>query len=365
MTLADRVQQSRAPFVVRDNHTGRVWTLDNTADHAEAVATCPVRYLLQDGLTQLCADLAYSKGAKKLACADLLRMPSTQFWVEWCNGPWQRALQRYGFPLVPGACQWIGRRGALVSASADGRRGSIRTFWSVGDNEQEVLTSSIESFFDLDTADGQRPRAPDLQEWGETMQVHDKTAGADDDVLSRCFRFRYERSWAEYYANAGLSQADSAILWGHTLGTIALDIPMLLAFALLLCTRTGLPQHTSNLERLNRARTRAGRTPLLEHVVVSAPFLPEYSEKQQPDVRGSRRSPRLHHVRGHLMRRGSELFWRVPHLRGSARTGIVRSRTVIWTLDEAQARRGGLAEPHRPLADIVVDRAQAMSRDMH
>jgi hypothetical protein len=38
-------------------------------------------------------------------------------------------------------------------------------------------------------------------------------------------------------------------------------------------------------------------------------------------------------VRGHLVRRGSELFWRVPHLRGNVRAGIVRSRTVTWTID--------------------------------
>jgi hypothetical protein len=41
-----------------------------------------------------------------------------------------------------------------------------------------------------------------------------------------------------------------------------------------------------------------------------------------------RRGPRLHHVRGHIARRGDKVFWRLPHLRGSARLGVVRSRTV-------------------------------------
>jgi hypothetical protein len=31
------------------------------------------------------------------------------------------------------------------------------------------------------------------------------------------------------------------------------------------------------------------------------------------------------------VRRGAELFWRVPHLRGDARLGAVRTRTVTWT----------------------------------
>lgn len=41
-----------------------------------------------------------------------------------------------------------------------------------------------------------------------------------------------------------------------------------------------------------------------------------------------RRSPRLHHVRGHLVRRDNKVFWRIPHLRGNASRGVVRSRMV-------------------------------------
>jgi hypothetical protein len=36
----------------------------------------------------------------------------------------------------------------------------------------------------------------------------------------------------------------------------------------------------------------------------------------------------LHHVRGHLVRRDSTVFWRSPHLRGSGRLGQVRTRTI-------------------------------------
>jgi hypothetical protein len=43
-------------------------------------------------------------------------------------------------------------------------------------------------------------------------------------------------------------------------------------------------------------------------------------------------------VRGHLVRRGNQLFWRIPHLRGSARSGIIRARTVTWTFDDPSVR---------------------------
>ena len=336
MKLADCVAQWQTPFVVQDRASRRTTVLNNAADCAVHVARCPIRYVLSDDLTALCADLAYSKGARTLACADLLHVPAEVLWVEWCNRPWQNALQRYGFPLTERGCEWAGRRGALVRSSLDGRRGLLRTFWTAASG-CDVLASSVEGYFDFDTLEGEEPKPPD-SERRQAIKVYD-SARAGDDVLGRCFRFRYERSWADYYQRAELSDAQSEAVWRHALGTIAVDVPLLLAFFLLLATRTGLPQRVLTFARLNRARRKSGKGPLLAHIEVRAPLLPEYRQDRQPGYHGTRRSPRLHHVRGHLVRRGSQLFWRVPHLRGSARTGLVRTRTVVWTFDGSLPRR--------------------------
>jgi hypothetical protein len=64
--------------------------------------------------------------------------------------------------------------------------------------------------------------------------------------------------------------------------------------------------------------------------------LPELSAAQEAGAEvGCRRSPRLHHVRGHLVRREDRVFWRTPHLRGSALQGVVRSRTVCLSFGRA------------------------------
>jgi hypothetical protein len=52
-----------------------------------------------------------------------------------------------------------------------------------------------------------------------------------------------------------------------------------------------------------------------------------------------RRASRLHLVRGHLVRRGSQIFWRVPHLRGSARSGEIHTRTVTWVIDPSEKKQ--------------------------
>ena len=332
MNLIDSVAQCHTPLVVRNLTNGRVAQLNNTADCAQVVARSPLRYVLADNLTRMCADLAYSRGAGTVACADLLRVPAESLWVEWCSDPWQNALQRYGFPLVPSAAQRLGRRGAWIRASRDGRRGLVRTFWSV--EAGDVLASSVEAYFDFDTRTGEEPEPPDGIA-GLARKVYDSER--PDDVLGRCFRFRYEKSWSEYYESAGLTSEVSFALWRHAVGTIAMDIPILLTLFLLLAARNGLPQQVQTCEPLNRRRLSRGKAPLLAHIEVRAPLLPEYRDNVRERRDSTRMSPRLHHVRGHLVRRGSQIFWRVPHLRGSARAGMVRTHTVNWTFDTGPA----------------------------
>jgi hypothetical protein len=331
MKLADRIAQFRRSFVVLSGSSRQSTHLNNTADCAAAVVAAPIRFVLSDDLTRLCTALSYSKGARTLACADLVRIPAESLWIEWCAEAWHDELQRYGFAVAPrdnGARG--GRRGALFRASRDGRRGTVRTFWT-GAADGDVLASSIEAYFDLDTPEGEEPEPPA----GEHPSVHRVADEAGGDILSRCFRFRYERSWARYYDEAALEPHQSEALWRHALGTIAVDIPLALAFLLLLATRSGLPQQRQSFERLNRSRLKSGKAPLLDHIDVRAPLFPEFRSTGAEDSESGRRRPRLHHVRGHLVRRGSQLFWRVPHLRGSARQGSVRTRTVTWTFERS------------------------------
>lgn len=335
MKLADRVAQCCRSLTVADPVSGREVKLNGAESCAGQVAGCSLRFVLSDDLTRLCADLAYSKGARNIACADLLHVPAETLWVEWCYAPWQGSLEHYGFYTPTEGLQCGGRRGALIRSSPAGRRGTVRTFWTVGDG-LEVLASSMEAYFDLDTLEGEEPASPDAQR-GPGIRVCDGECRGED-VLARCFRFRYEHTWSEYYGSAALSHVENVAVTRHVLGTIAIDIPLLLAFLLLLASRTSLPRRLQTFERLNRVRRRSGRSPLLDHIEVRSPVLPEYLVCHSPDLRGTRRSPRLHYVRGHLMRRGAQVFWRVPHLRGSARSGVIRTRTVTWTFDDPSVR---------------------------
>ncbi len=344
MRLADRIAQCRTPFIVENPKDGSVAHLNNAAAFAKEINSCATRYVLSDELTSLCTALAYSKGASTLACADLLHVPAERVWVEWTEAPWRNELARYGFKSPvdsPGA----GRRGVFIQSTPQGRGGLLRTFWTNGESELQVLSSSMEAYFDFDTREGEDPEVFGRQQ-PSSICVSDDAAG-DADILRRCFRFRFERSWQDYYERGQLTPVQTAAVSYHALGTIAIDVPVLLAFFLLLSTRPGLPRRPLMLERLNKARARSGKAALLEQVEVFAPLLPEYRSGWSSGSERARRLRRLHHVRGHLVRRGSKLFWRVPHMRGSARAGSVRTRTVTWLFDPSisSSRVSGNPEP--------------------
>src|SRR5580692_4493333 len=156
MRLADRIAQCRTPFIVENPKDGSVTHLNNAATFANEINSCATRYVLSDELTSLCTALAYSKGASTLACADLLHVPAERVWVEWTEAPWRDELARYGFKSpVDSPC--MGRRGVFIQSTPQGRRGSLRTFWAHGESELNVLSSSMEAYFDFDTRDGEDP----------------------------------------------------------------------------------------------------------------------------------------------------------------------------------------------------------------
>jgi hypothetical protein len=330
MRLADRIAQCRTPFIVENTKDGSVTQLSGATTLSKDIAECATRYVLSDELTRLCTALAYSKGASTLACADLLRVPAERVWVEWADAPWRNELALYGFKN-PVDSTSVGRGGVFIQSTPQGRQGLLRTFWANGESEMNVLASSMEAYFDFDTQEGEEPEVFDGRQ-RSSICVWDGTLG-DADILRRCFRFRFERSWQDYYEKAQLTSDQATAVTYHSLGTIAIGIPVLLAFFLLLVTRPGLPRRPLMLERLNRARAKSGKAALLEQIEVFAPLLPEYKSAGESGSGTPHRSRRLHHVRGHLVRRGSKLFWRVPHLRGSARAGLIRARTVTWHFD--------------------------------
>ena len=324
MRLLDHIAQSTAPFVVQQQG-GEVWRLSGANDFARRVSLCPLRYVLCDDLVRTCTALACSEGDELSGCLDLLHLPAETVWVEWDEGARRTALARALPNCRDASTPEVLRAGALISARPAGRSGSLRTFWLTRGEPPEALLAPIETLLDLDG--GALISSPERLLDGEVVGVRDPHNTQADDLL-QCAGFRLDSLWCRYYRSEPMDAATQAHVIQRSLAAVAFDVPMLLALFLLMAIRAQLVQRPVQPLHLNAKRARLGKAPLLEHVEVSAPVFAEAPRWCGEPAGGSRRAPRLHHVRGHIVRRRNAVYWRGPHWRGHVRLGSVRTRTV-------------------------------------
>ena len=334
MRLLDHVAQCAAPFTVL-RESGEIVRLAGPSDYAQKVARCPLRYVLSDEVLRACIDLAYSEGAGLAACLDLIHFPAEEMWVEWNAAAFREQLDHMR-PSFPSAVREDCRlHGVLVSSDAIGRSGQVRTFWLTASEPAQPMMAATETFIDLS---GDLPVAPpETLLDGGSVAVRDSLNSQIDSLL-RCASFRLDDSWQRYYA-AGARTADArAEVLERSLGTVAFITPVLVALFLLIGLRSEIIQAPISRDRVNAKRLRLGKRPLLSHIEVSCPVLALEARRAISEMPAAlRTAPRLHHVRGHIVRREDAVYWRRAHWRGHLRLGSVQSRTVTLRLPAAAA----------------------------
>jgi hypothetical protein len=327
MRLLDSVARCYTPLVLPSGKTHAQVPLAGPSRFAAQIAACPLRFVLGDDLTQACADLAYADGARLVGCLDLLRMPAPHLWIEWNDEVHKRVIHETRSAAEFDSAAAGRKVGILLRASANGLTAVGRTFWAgaSGDEHAEVTLSPLETHFDLRGEFADSKDTHDVLSGGFLDATHGGNA-ATASLLDHV-RFRFEESWAVYYREAARDADFKCRLINESIDSIAWDAPFVLAFLLLLSAKDATRLMPVARAAINRKRLANGRAPLLDHIEVNA-SLDAVSTTESAGEASGRQSPRLHHVRGHLVRRENRVFWRVPHLRGSGFRGTVRSRTV-------------------------------------
>ncbi len=292
-----------------------------------------MRYVLCDDLTRCATQLAFAEGDRMSSCLDLVRVPAQSLWIEWAEFPRRETLRSIPSLQVKSEGAASRRGGALIVAVPGGRSGHIRTFWSSA--SELAYVSPMVITFDLDRSPS-RCAPPGSALWLAETTLSLPGEPAIEELLGH-LRFSLDESWAAYYGSRCHTEELRETVRSGNLSGCAFDAPMLIAFLLLLTARDLLPRQRICHDRLNRIRRRQGQSPLLEHIELSAPLDRAPVSAATAGGESTRLSPRLHHVRGHIVRRGTSVYWRSPHLRGSARLGQVRSRTVLLTFSKAVA----------------------------
>jgi hypothetical protein len=327
MRLLDSVARCYTPLVLPSGKADAQVQLVGPSRFASQIAACPLRFVLGDDLTQASADLAYADGARLVGCLDLLRMPAPHLWIEWNDEVHRRVIQETRSAAAFDSAAAGRKVGILLRASANGLTAIGRTFWAhtAADERADVTLSPLETHFNL------RGEFEDSEDTLEVLSggFLDATHGGNAATASLLdhVRFRFEESWAAYYREAAGGADFKRRLINDSIASIGWDAPFVLAFLLLLSAKDATRLMPVSRAAINRKRLANGRAPLLDHIEVNA-SLDAVSTAEAAGEASGRQSPRLHHVRGHLVRRENRVFWRVPHLRGSGSRGTVRSRTV-------------------------------------
>jgi hypothetical protein len=288
MRLLDRVASCTSTVLV--DLRGELYRLPGAGSFAAAVAECPLRYVLEPDLLAGARQIV-EHWPDLLDPADMhLRVPAETMWVEW------RTPTDHGGPSQ--------QMGLLVEAAPDGRSGRIRSFWT-GEHGPDAAQAAL--LFDLDA----RP-APQGA-YASLHPVRSGPAGAQG-LLSHLVA-GLDRGWHRYFAATALGPDRIGEAVETALQPVIRDTLLFFAFLRLLHSQIGLKRQEIDRSRLNAARLRTGKVPLLDHVELSI-AIGEPPPVSAPGEGAARSRARLHLVRGHLVRRRDAIFWRSPHLRG-------------------------------------------------
>lgn len=318
MHLMDCIAQAAPGLRIDDYLTGRHILMPGAGMFRDEIAKVPVRYILDDAVTATCAEMVASRQDFLADSLDIVRAPFQEFWIEWNESV---RADMFSDHSTSGSATLGGRAGMLVKMDESGRAGTLRVFWSEDGQSADVNPAILN--FDLD---GHSHPLGDPE-----MRV--RAQNTDLQAVFDRVTIDLDPDWKAYYGQRAHSQAHLRDTLSEVIGPATFDFPFLLSFALVLMAQA----HTvraSDLSALNRARARKGRRELLEHMTVTQEVLGE-SVRQNAGVSGLQRTiPRLHLVRGHLVRRGDKVFWRTSHFRGRV-SDVPLRRTVSLVMGNA------------------------------
>ena len=303
MRLADRIAQYRHPLMVSRPGLPSL-RLPGVAESAAQVASVPLRYVLGDDVRDVCAQLI-DRWTDLLDPADpLLRVPAPSLWMEWLE------VRAEGNRMV----------GTYVESDASGRRGWLRSFWDDGGTGIDLSQAILH--FDLDGLPAV-PAAGTMYRWDA------RHYGALGPVMA-CATAAIVPEWTRYFASCDCAPSARQQALAGCAAQVWFHLPMLLGFVRLLQMGQALSERPVIRDRLNAARQRRGKAPLLDHIELTLKLGDQAAggAGTQP-VRGR---CRRHLVRGHLVRRGGRIFWRSAHARGRADLPGVLSRTTSLML---------------------------------
>lgn len=308
MRLHDLIMQSNAAVQVELPGYGE-FRLPGAGARADLLAATPLRYVLDDKVRSLCTKII-SDWPELLNPHDLsLRLPVERLWMEWF-----RPATSIVIGSQPQRC------GLLVEADATGRNGRIESFWEDPTFGADRAQVSIE--FDLDRPLGMRTAGT----------LHFPFPSGCDPTLAAHARICVDPGWADYFTFTSARHRPLAQIVDMCADNVWRDLPMLLSFCRLLASKPEIDVVAVDRAKLNRVRARSGKLALLDHLELHLNVGDELAVGRAGTATVRRAAARMHLVRGHMVNRHGQLFWRSSHLRGRPEKLPIQSKTFTVSL---------------------------------
>jgi hypothetical protein len=273
---------------------------------SDEIGNATIRYVLTPDVVAICESLVSDHFDMLSDMTDIVRVGEESMWIE----------RHSELADADGVHRRIG---LLVEADCDGRSGTITVAIEIPGQPPLVMPHGIAFDFDGNIAlscDG-------LSQFRITDFASDATR-----KLASCFAIRLLPGWREYYSLDSRSPEIRKEIMDELARSAMPDGLFLMAFTALLMSRKSFREVPSQLGRLNRARARSGKLELLDHLEVMTHVIAG-DHVGSRSLASERRPSRMHHVRGHFVRRGPLLYWRSAHFRGDPDRMIMRKTVTL------------------------------------
>ena len=276
--------------------------------------------------------ITHSPIGPQLRALSLCRLPFARTWFEWPGGFAGVESTRTDVHAPTPK-----RMGALVEAEESLQRGLITFAWVHANGRPNVCPLSItfdwtpdpQPLEDLTKAARWHLNKSE-EEWRELAAKFPRVAMSKrEDVVADNFRFGviYNPMTLKFLeAVEGAGMGLSNLLLNAAIKDVEGEGPLLRSALMLMNSRNlAVAEARPVPVRLNRARAKSGKPPLLDYTLIRIKLSRGLAERA--GMASDPRAPsRLHLVRGHFKVRSSGVYWWSPHARGDARHGAVKDQ---------------------------------------
>jgi len=334
--LVDTILEQRAKVVIGD----AISYDDLLAPFRSRLLNAEV-YVMDADAVAMAANVSLSRPSSILAALSWLRLPHDSIWLEFSNEDLSRAMADLGSPNVRprNTMGRLKRSGFLLRKEVDGISFEYVHDMAVTGSSDVAELASLRGFYDLsgigsltsESAVHIRSASPAAA--GKVRQSLDllardsMEAGANLEIAGR-LDFKNHQDMLpgiEALRSAGRNVERLQADWESEIRRLFLML--CLPSLLLINTRNAVSLEPGpSLEKINKKRTRMGRRPLVEHIVVKL-HLTAGQKRAARISSGGEKAIRGTLVAGHFKVRKTGIFWWSPHARSGY--GAVTRTTIV------------------------------------